>query len=662
MDFFARQDRARRNTKLLVLYFVVAVTLIVAAVYLVLTAVFLRPPPGGGGSIAWLWDPGLLLYAVLGTVGVITVGSLIKIAELSRGGAAIATALGGRPIAPHTTDPDERKLMNVVEEMAIASGIPMPEVYLLEREDGVNAFAAGNSPSDAVVGVTRGCMRMLSRDELQGVIAHEFSHILNGDMRLNLRLIGLLNGILCLAVIGHFLLRISFYGGGRSRSSGGDGRGGVNPLPLIGLALLVLGSIGVFFGRLIKSAVSRQREFLADAAAVQFTRNPDGIVGALKKIGGLVYGSRLETPRTEEASHLLFGNGLKSSWSGMFSTHPPLEARIRAWEPQFDGRYPRVEPAERARPGAGPPPGPARQGRDVPPPLRPVQAALPPQMPGLGAVIVAAGALEQIGQPTTKHLQYATGLMESIPEVLRDAVHEPMSASALVYGLLLSPDESARGAQLDELRRRLPGPWVRETEQLLPLLTGLAPGARLPLIELSLPALRQMATGQFEEFDRAVHWIIESDRQVDLFEYALRHMLRRHLEPQFRKPRRPVTQYYVLKPVLSDVALLLSGLAHVGHEDREATLRAFAAGVQRLPPGTEPPALIESSKSNLAQMDAALDRLAQCAAPVKKQILEACLATVAADGSLRVREAELLRAIADSLDCPMPPLLAQAEE
>jgi Zn-dependent protease with chaperone function len=658
MDFFARQDQARRNTKLLVVYFILAVVLIVTAVYFVLATLFLRQPPGEPGSLAWLWDPELFLWAVLGTVGVIAAGSLIKIAELSRGGAVVANALGGRPVDPQTTDLDERKLMNVVEEMAIASGIPMPEVYLLEHEEGINAFAAGNSTSDAVVGVTRGCMRLLSRDELQGVIAHEFSHILNGDMRLNLRLIGLLNGILFLAVIGHFLLRISFYGAGRSRSSGrGDGKG-ANPLPLIGLALLILGSIGVFFGRLIKSAISRQREFLADAAAVQFTRNPDGLVGALKKIGGMIRGSHLETPRAEEASHLFFGNALSRSWSGLFSTHPPLPDRIRAWEPSFDGQYPKVSAREPARP-AGVDRSRATSPRGaIPPPLGPLTAALPRQMPGLGAVIVAAGAMEQVGQPSLQHLHYAADLVQALPEQLRQAVHEPMSASALMYGLLLSPHSTARELQLEDLRGSLPDPWVRETQRLLPALSNLDPAARLPLAELSLPALRRLAPVQFEEFDRAVRRIIESDQQVDLFEYALRHMLRRHLEPHFRQPRRPVIQYYVLKPVIPDVVLLLSGLAHVGHDSEQEAANAFAAGVRQLGLSASEASILEASTANLARMDAALDHLAQCAGPVKKQILQACLDTVAADGRIRVREAELLRAVADALDCPMPPLLA----
>jgi Zn-dependent protease with chaperone function len=658
MDFFARQDQARRNTARLVFYFALAVIGIILAVYLVLAALFLRPPRGGADGLSWLWNIELLLYAVGGTSAVIAIGTLSKIVELARGGSVVATALGGREIDPHTTDLDERKLLNVVEEMTIAAGIPMPELYLLEREDGINAFAAGNSTSDAAVGVTRGCLRLLSRDELQGVIAHEFSHILNGDMRLNLRLIGILNGILCLAIIGHFLLRMSFYGAGRSRSSGR--KEGANPLPLIGLALLILGSIGVFFGRLIKSAVSRQREFLADAAAVQFTRNPDGLVGALKKIGGLAHGSRIQSPRAEEASHLFFGNALNRSWLNLLSTHPPLVQRIQVWEPSFQGEFPQVvrpapEPEPARRKAA---PTSATHGR-IPPPLWPATAGSPVQVPVPGTVIAATNALDHVGQPTPDHLLFAAALIDDLPNNLRDAAHEPMSATALIYCLLLSPDEAARGEQLEQLGSLVPEPILREVRRLLTAVTGLDRGARLPLIELSLPALRRLAPSQYKDFEQAVQRIIESDRQIDLFEYALRHLLRRHLEPHFKQPRKPIVQYYVLKPVIPQTVVVLSGLAHVGHDTITAATEAFRTGLSKLDLPFGQVALLEPSAANLSQLDAALDQLAQCTPQLKKQILGACAATVAADDKVQPREAELLRAVADALDCPLPPFLAE---
>jgi Zn-dependent protease with chaperone function len=332
MNFFEHQDRARRNTKWLVVYFIAAVALMIAAIYAVFAAAFLR----GGGSF---WHTELFAGVALGTVFVILCGSLTKTLALRQGGSAVASMLGGRPINTNTTDPDERKLLNVVEEVAIASGISVPTVYLLPEEEGINAFAAGRSPADAVIGVTRGCMTLLTREELQGVIAHEFSHVLNGDMRLNVRLIGLVFGIFCLSQIGRILIRTS------GRRSGGSKKGG-NPLPLIGIALMIIGAIGVFFGRLIKSAVSRQREFLADAAAVQFTRNPAGLAGALKKIGGLLHGSRIDNAHAEEASHLFFSNALASSWSSLMATHPPLAERIKRLDPSSMGaskRWPKLK-------------------------------------------------------------------------------------------------------------------------------------------------------------------------------------------------------------------------------------------------------------------------------------------------------------------------------
>ena len=274
MDFFEHQERAKKKTKLLVGYFAIAVACIIASVYLASLLIFYgtrsQQQPGTATPDLVLWDPKLFLYVVLGTLAVVAIGSLYKTAALAKGGSAVAESLGGRLVAPNTTHPDERRLRNVIEEMAIAAGVPVPKVYVLDNEPGINAFAAGHAPGDAAIGVTLGCMTLLNRDELQGIIGHEFSHILNGDMRINLRLMGVIFGILCLAVIGRVLI---YSRGDRDR----------NPLMLLGLALIVIGAIGVFFGRLIQAALSRQREFLADASSVQFTRNPAGLSGALQK-------------------------------------------------------------------------------------------------------------------------------------------------------------------------------------------------------------------------------------------------------------------------------------------------------------------------------------------------------------------------------------------
>ncbi|MDB6109895.1 MAG: htpX 1 [Pedosphaera sp.] len=644
MDFFERQDTARRHTKLLVVYFILAVIGIIAAVYLAVALIF-----AGNGlkhhSAALpdlLWNPKLLLGVAAGTVALIFCGSSYKTLQLSSGGSAVAEMLGGRPVDANTADPDERKLLNVVEEMAIASGTPVPQVYVLPEESGINAFAAGHTTSDMAVCVTGGAIRSLTRDELQGVIAHEFSHILNGDMRLNLRLMGLVFGILCLAIVGRILLETR---SGRSKDR--------NPLPLLGIALLIIGGIGVFFGKLIKSAVSRQREFLADAAAVQFTRNPGGLASALKKVGGC--GSRIEDPNAENASHLFFANGLTESFSGLFSTHPPLVERIRALDPSFDGQFTpvRLEQPETAR--------------VTPPPAR---AILPPRLGDLlgGTVGTATAALggaggvpltrtlPQVGTMTAQHLDYAADLRSKLPPELTNAARDPMSAVALVYAMLLSPEAVMRAQQLVLLQKQIDPAIYQEVTRLAPVTEGLETRARLPLATLTPGALRRLSPSQYQQFSENLKFIIESDQQIELFEYTLQKMVLRQLDPNFTPPRKQVVQFYVLKPLITDCAVLLSALAYAGHVERGEIEKAFREGARQLSLGGLP--LMDAAACGLDKVDAALNRLNQGAPQIKKLVLSACAATVAADGVVQENEAELLRAVADTLDCPIPPFLS----
>jgi Zn-dependent protease with chaperone function len=636
MDFFEHQEKARKKTKRLIAYFVLAVALMIAVIYVLIAGIFLHSKAGKAAGPGWIWDPGLFLGIAAGTIAVITVGSLVKIGELSAGGSALAMRMGGRQINPNTRDPDERKLMNVIEEMSIASGISVPPVFVLESEKGINAFAAGFKSGDAAVCVTRGCMKLLTRDELQGVIAHEFSHILNGDMRLNMRLMGIVFGILCLTIIGRILLST---------------RGRKNPLPLVGLVLVLLGWVGFFFGRLIKSAVSRQREFLADAAAVQFTRNPDGLAGALKKIGRVAWGSRVGAASAEEASHFFFGNAVGQSWLNFLETHPPLEERIRRIDPSFDGKFPRVAVESEERPMA----------RDLPPRVAglPTIAARSGSGGTVGTPVSAAAVLSTLGSPTPHHLDRAAGLLAALPDVVVQAAHEPFDANALVYALLLSVDVSARNDQLRELERQtIPGLFLA-TSRFLPLIAELDRPTRLALVEMVLPALRGLTGEQYERFACDVKSLIEADQGIDLFEYALQKMLMRHLEPQFKPTRKAVTQYYVLKPVVADCAVLLSALARFGQDDPKEIEKAFHAGVEAIGQQQHHFELLGREKCNLPEIDQALDRLVELASPLKKCVLIACAHAVASDGVLKSREAELLRAIADTLDCPIPPILAQ---
>lgn len=641
MDFFERQDKARRNTKFLVFYFVVAVLLLIVAVYAAVALIFTFSE----GSFSWA-QPGLFFGTAAGTLAVITMGSVGKTMSLARGGRAVAELLDGRLVNPNSTDIHERKLLNIVEEMAIASGVPVPQVYVMDNESGINAFAAGHSASDAAISVTRGCMMMLSRDELQGVIAHEYSHLLNGDMRLNLRLMGLIFGILCLTVIGRVLIRT---------------RGKKNPLPLLGLALIIIGWIGVLFGRLIQAAVSRQREFLADAAAVQFTRNPGGLAGALKKIGGLSAGSELEAPRAEEASHLFFANGLKSSFMG-FATHPPLEERIRALDPSFDGTFPKaVAPVEDA---VVPPPlpGVSALSQPPPPPRAPVRppplpSATPPPLP-VAAAVTQQAILADIGQPTTEHLRFAADLQHSLSPSLQAAVHDPLGASALVCAFLLGDEPALRQKQLEELGRGTSEAMVQETTRIWPEIQGLPSQARIPLVDMALPSLRRLSPQQFEEFRAAVNTLVASDAETDLFEYMLQKIVMRHLETRFFPKGRTVTQFYDLRPLADECGVLLSATAYAGQEDPALARAAFAKGAEPLGriARCEIPWL-PPNECELAHLDAALDRFSHAVPQIKKNVLNACAQTVVADGVIQPREAEMLRAIADALDCPVPPFL-----
>lgn len=648
MDFFDRQEAARKRTKWLVLCFTMAVLAIIASVYLAIAGYMLRGHYNPN-SPAWLWDPDLFLVVAAGCLCVIGGGTLYKLIELRQPGSAVAASLGGTPVSPNTADPDERKLLNVVEEMAIASGTPVPAVYLLQGENSINAFAAGHAMEDAAVGVTRGCIRLLSRDELQGVVAHEFSHILNGDMRLNLRLMGVVHGLLCLALVGRFILDMSPRSGRRSGSSRDKG---ANVLPLLGLALLVLGYIGVFFGRLIKSGVSRQREFLADAAAVQFTRNPSGLAGALKKIGGLAIGSRIGSPVAEEASHLFFGNALAQSWFGLMSTHPPLVERIKAIDPQFDGQLVSVGLVE------GEPEGLEALSGGVSSRL---SGSAPRSQGAPGARprgVVAAGLVPSIGEPGPGHLRYAASLLADLPQPLVEAAREPFGATALVYSLLLAPDEAMRASQLTFVDQRSTVEMGQETRRLIASVVTLTPGTKLALMDLALPALRQMSAEQYLGFSEVVHSLVEMDREMDLFEYTLLKVIVRRLDPHFRSQRPAVIQYYALRPLLGDCAVLLSALAHVGQEDAAQKLRAFQTGAARLRTAEPGLALLDYADCGLEPVDTALNHLCQAAFSIRRIVLDACAYTAASDGFLQENELQLLRAIADALDCPMPPVVS----
>ena len=643
MDFFERQDKARKNTKLLVFYFIIAVVLIVASIYFASLFMFhgaANYKHRGPAPAFSLWNATIFLYAAGGTLAVIIGGSLFKTAQLSSGGSAVAESLGGRLLDSNASDPHERKLLNVVEEMAIASGVPVPKVYVMDGEEGINAFAAGHNINDAAIGVTRGCITTLKRDELQGVIGHEFSHILNGDMRINLRLMGIIFGIVCLTVIGRVLLRSR----GNSRDK--------NPLPLLGLVLLILGGVGYLFGQLIQAAISRQREFLADASAVQFTRNPDGLSGALQKIGAAHEGSQIENEHAAEASHMFFGNAMKSSLFNAFATHPPLEERIRAINPQWDRKFSQPSyAAEEELPAKKP----AR--RSAMPPIIPGFPTGAAGLAGAAAVIQASSVMPNIGNPTPLHLRYAVEFRESLPENILMAARNPQGASALLYALILSDDESLRATQLQELANQTGSAMHEQIVALWPEVSAAVQRSRLPLVNLALPALRQLGADQFQKFSATLNWLIESDEQIVLFEFVLLKIIRHQLEPHFTRAKPPATQYYTIKPLAPDCEMLLSALAHTGQTDPGEIAKAFQSGIPYIRATGVPLTLLPREECGLNEINDCLDRLGLAVPQIKKNLLEACVRVVGADGVIQENEAELLRGIAETLDCPLPPFV-----
>ncbi|MCC6883094.1 MAG: M48 family metallopeptidase, partial [Verrucomicrobiales bacterium] len=497
MDFFDHQERARRRSRWLVLYFLLAILGLIATLYAVVLAAYAWSGPGVEklGLASWWWQPELLALTVVGTLIVVLGGSGFKTMQLSGGGAVLAREVGGRPIDVRTGDFHEKRLLNVVEEMAIASGVPVPEVYVLNEESAINAFAAGFTPSDAVIGVTRGTLKRLSREELQGVIAHEFSHILNGDMRLNLRLIGLIFGILVITFVGRLLLRGAYYGGSAGRREGN----GKVPIFAVGLALMAVGYLGYLCGQLIKAAVSRQREFLADASAVQFTRNPDGIAGALKKIGGLAMGSSLRTPMAEEASHLFFGSAVTSA----FATHPPLEERIRRIDPTWNGQFTAATalPDHPAEGEAQVPSGAASAG------ISSFSASRVPLRLTEGELLKSMGHLhpEQIALGRTLH--------ESLPEDWVSLARTEPGARDLLLALLLGQDEGLADSEVALLRLRLPSQEASRITALHGAVAGLHSSVKRALVDLSIPSLRRLLPEEYESFRALTKALMSADRR-----------------------------------------------------------------------------------------------------------------------------------------------------
>ncbi len=656
MDFFRRQDDARRFSRWLVLLFVLAVAVVVLAVNLVVLTIVANA--GNDSQVLvfpgprWLAaNPGPALWTTLVVAGLIGMASLFKTAQLKAGGGYVALSLGGQRVLPDTLDPLRRRLLNVVEEMAIASGVPVPEVYVLEQEAGINAFAAGLNPADAAIAVTRGALEHLDRAELQGVIGHEFSHILNGDMRLNTRLIGLLFGLVMLALAARLVL----YNAPRAAGRRGRANGAAMLIVAVAAVVLVIGSVGVFFGRLIQAAVSRHRERLADASAVQFTRDTTGLRNALVKIGAALTGSRIVQPEAGEIAHMLFAPARAMA----FATHPPLEERIRALDPDFDrAEFGRTRQAMDAAIRAGRTAAAAAAASEDTPTggaaARQRLAGLLGAGAGAGVLLAPAALPGQVGNPLAVHVAFAGALREALPGPLVAAARDGASAAPLLMALCLDADQAVRDQQRNFVARQLGDGFADQVTDLLVHTDGLHPAQRLPTLLKLLPALRRQARDERRRLLAVLHALLQREgARLSLQAYALRKLA--HTELQDELEPGPDGGNLGLGGVRDELAVLFAVLAGSGN-DEAAAGAAYRAGLGHLLPGTIPPRAVPENWP--ARLDRALNRLDRLAPAAKSRLVEALGLTVAQDRRLAIEEAELLRAICAVLHCPLPPLVA----
>ncbi|MBZ0334017.1 M48 family metallopeptidase [Marinobacter sp. AL4B] len=655
--FFQRQANARRNTSVLVVLFLTAVVLITLAVCLVgylVTRSESTPLP----FHHWLLSPhGITTAAAV--VVLIVIGSLVRWVDLAGGGSRVAKMVGARLIDPDTRDLDERKLRNIVEEMAIASGVSVPELYVMDGETSINAFVAGYSPGEAVMVVTKGALSQLDRDELQGVVGHEFSHILNGDMRLNVRLIAILAGILMIGQIGQFLLRAGFYSSA-IRSRNRDGRAQA-AMGVLGLALMIIGYVGVFFGRLIQAAVSRQREMLADASSVQFTRNPGGIGGALFKIG-MTSGYLDTTSHASDMNHMCFGESARMKFSSLLASHPPVNERINAIQPgllaRLRSRLRDTEPSAKLHTNT-PQPEAARfadLANQVAGPVRGTPGArLSPLRSSFNETAPQPATLlsSRVGTVTPQSEAFAADLLQQLPATFRNLLYTRAGAIQLCYGLLtyhLPPNERERClALLPE--NTLLGGQSEILAKLYPTLMTLDEAARFPILELAMPALRKLDADERRLMLGNVRKLVAADKRLSLFELALNTFLNRHLAPNAEQAV-PV-RHRSYRSVRANIECVVGLFARAGsHSEQEAEnlYQEAIAGFFSEP--NQPPA----SSVSIKELQTTLASLSRLSPLLKPGIIDACGHCILHDGKVEVREYELMRLVADQLDCPMPPL------
>lgn len=627
MDFFGQQDKAKNRSGWIYFLFFAFVGILGAVNGFGVWALFtwgLSSPEAYGGELqdidpiqAGLWAMGITYVVLLG-------GTLIEWSQFSGGGDRVAEMLGGKLIAQHTSDPDEKRLLNIVEEMAIASGMPVPKVYILE-EEGVNAFAAGKKPSDSVIGVTRGALKTFSREEMQGVVAHEFSHILNGDVQKNLRLAALVFGVFCLFILGRMAIRVAVYAPTRSRNSK-DGTGGVVLFMVIGAILCVIGLLGQFFGRILQMAHSRQREYLADASAVQFTRNPEGIGNALIKLGGT--STQLRSPRSSSLNHLFFG---ETSLSGLLSSHPPLKERIRRVLPNWDGKF--AAPKRTARPRPTAPTGPSTS------------------QPATAGFAGLAGAGLATADWISQHLAHHA--VSEVSGEVQELCRELMSARFVVNCLLLADSSDVRERQIEALLTRLDSAGQQEFLKVAEILQRQPKRARFPTLEHALPTLEQISDAQFQQLMREMDELIAADGRISYWEFLVRYAVQHYFERNcgYVAQSDPKPKGNLSIPVASGIVLRVLCQMDAPHEKvawQAAVSTLGNSGAVVYPPDPFPP--------HWTVLQQAFKRIEHAGENVKVVLLNAGIAAVLSNNRVDLEEWEVLRLLGMVMEIPIPPL------
>ena len=681
-QFFERQETQRKYTGWLVGAFVAAMLLVVLVINLVV--IF-----GLGASPAEVWrhEPSVVVWITVIALGTMLIASWHRSSQMREGGPAVARALGGVQVNANDGDLKRQRLVNIVEEMAIAARIRKPQVFVLPDEAGINAFAAGYSPDEAAVAVTQGALDAFDRDQLQAVIGHEFSHILNGDMKINMRLTAWIFGLCVIADVARRFMNKR--GGGKSAAR----------IKLIAFGVFLAGSAGAFAGRLLQAAVSRRREHLADASAVQFTRNPQALQSAFIVMAASASGTRLEHEHAIGVSHMFFA-GSSPAWitkfnASWFATHPPLEERVRAIDARVTPlKFRSLVSEERrkivartaAATAAAPAAEPTAEG-DVASesskalqfsPVAAMAAPLPATASRARAPAGAAAAPATSSADGDMHLTLEKPILAETlptgvrmvagralpPDVLRNRLSQDQQAAignfvarvessgiavqATFVATMLASEPAKWRTQLTRLAPLLGIELFKETQAQVARVGELAPSSRLPLLVDLFSLLDNMQPADRKRLRAIARAFAPTVATGDMLRFSLTRMIEKRLA-KAKDEAAPVPLHEQAPMVCELYAALAQCRFGAGKQGQNA----YRAGLMGMLPPTKWAPYSEQPITPVA-LDAALAAVAQIHPTGRRSLSEGMARVIAVGGRLTVPQVDLLRGICMVVDCPVP--------